>query len=63
MTKGGQEEEEVKQQGETTEAKGVSKKRQEKAKQKEADKIKKAVTVPNTESRGHTGYLTFATKF
>ena len=37
--------------------------RKQKAKMKESRKITKAVSMPQSEARGHTGYLTFATKF
>ena len=52
-----------KEQTEERKEQGPGKKRQQKQKDKEAEKIQKLITHPNTESRGHTGYLTFATKF
>lgn len=41
----------------------IARRRKQKQNNKESKKLTKMVSMPQAESRGHTGYLTFATKF
>ena len=43
--------------------KKIAQSRKQKLKEKESKKVSRLVTMPQAEARGHTGYLTFATKF
>ena len=54
---------EVKEEKEATKGEGIAQGRRNKKKEKDAKKVSKLVSMPQTEARGHTGYLTFAAKF
>lgn len=49
--------------GEKEDGGKITMNRKQKQKAKDSKKITKLVSLPQSEARGHTGYLTFATKF